>query len=191
MGTVAVFIVRYRWTVYPAILFLSYIVLQVVGKATIRGGSVYDTGVNVYDAVSPGLIIVGLLCMFMGRTSGAEEEEGGKEWTWLFWFGEVLVMALFTYNSLSTIPWNVLSLAGVFVAAGVLALWFRGKVYNYLTVIVVELIFAVLAAMAFPIMEMLLEAILNEKLKKVGEKIRSHHRQLEDYYADKYDRSRK
>ena len=38
---------------------------------------------------------------------------------------------------------------------------------------------------AFPIMEMLLETILNEKLRKVGDKIRAHQKQLETYYANK------
>ena len=51
--------------------------------------------------------------------------------------------------------------------------------------VVLDVILAVLVAMAFPIMELLLEAILNEKLKKVGEKVRDHHRQLQSYYENK------
>lgn len=42
-----------------------------------------------------------------------------------------------------------------------------------------------------PTMEMVLEvlgAVLNEKLKKVGEKIRSHHHQIEAYYAKKLEK---
>jgi hypothetical protein len=34
-------------------------------------------------------------------------------------------------------------------------------------------------------MELILEAVLNEKLKRVGDKVRAHHRQLEAYYAAK------
>ncbi|KAL7558521.1 hypothetical protein ACA910_008115 [Epithemia clementina (nom. ined.)] len=185
MGVAAVLVVRYRWTAIPALLFMAYIVVQVVGKASIRGGSVYDTGASLYDAISPILIFIGLFFMFLGRTRGSEEQEA-KDWTWLFWLGETMVVALFSYNSLINAPWNIFSYSLLAVAAGLLALWFRGKFYNYLTALVLEVILAVLIAMAFPIMELVLEAILNEKLKKVGEKIRSHHRQLEQYYLDKY-----
>jgi hypothetical protein len=40
----------------------------------------------------------------------------------------------------------------------------------------------VFVALAFPIMEMVLEAILNEKLQKVGDKVRAHHRVVQAYY---------
>ena len=200
MGVAAVLIVRYRWTLFPALLFLLYVIVQIIGKASIRGGSVYDSGTTSWtDALSPALIMVGLVCMYLGRTSSTpvpnndedpttpQSTTTTQEWTWLFWLGETMVLALFSYNSLPTISWNALSwtiLAGV---AAILALWFRGKFFNYLTVVVLELVLALLVAMAFPIIELLLETILNEKLRKVGEKIRSHHLQLEEYYAQKYN----
>lgn len=190
MGLVAVVIVRYRWTVFPALLFMGYVVFQVAAKAAVRGGSVYDSGSSIYDALSPALIIVGLIFMFLGRKRAVTTVDGGGEaleWTWTFWIGETMVIALFTYNSISSVPWNsnILAMGGLGLGAGLLALLFRGKFYNYLILILLELVLAVLVAMAFPIMELLLEAILNEKFKKVGEKIRDHHRQLEQYYARK------
>jgi hypothetical protein len=62
------------------------------------------------------------------------------------------------------------------------ALWFRGKVWNYLVVIGLEVFFAIFIAVSFPVFEMILDAILNDKLKKVGDKIRAQHRVMERYY---------
>mmetsp|Transcript_13758 Transcript_13758/g.17953 ORF Transcript_13758/g.17953 Transcript_13758/m.17953 type:complete len:360 (+) Transcript_13758:146-1225(+) len=186
MGAVAVIVVRYRLTLYPALLFLAYTAFSVLSKASLRGGSVYDTGVRAHDAFSPMLIMLGLLLMSFGR-SPAKEEQEAIEWTWIFWLGESLVVALFTYNSVSSIPWNAITFGVLGLAGSLLALWFRGSFFNYLAIVVLEVILAVLVALAFPIMELLLEAILNEKLKKVGEKVRDHHRQMEEYYKTKQE----
>mmetsp|Transcript_7956 Transcript_7956/g.16580 ORF Transcript_7956/g.16580 Transcript_7956/m.16580 type:complete len:310 (-) Transcript_7956:2758-3687(-) len=140
MGAVAVLVVRYRLLFYPAVLFMLYAVVSVVGKAATRGGSVYDTGAQYIDALSPGLIMLGLWFMSYGRSSttttgeNGEEEQKVVEWTWLFWLGESIVIALFSYNSITTIPWNVVSLSLLGVAGGLLALWFRGSFFNYLVV---------------------------------------------------------
>mmetsp|Transcript_6630 Transcript_6630/g.14744 ORF Transcript_6630/g.14744 Transcript_6630/m.14744 type:complete len:352 (-) Transcript_6630:14-1069(-) len=192
MGAVAVIIVRFRLTLYPSLLFMGYAVFSVVGKASVRGGSVYDTGgVELTDALSPALIIVGLWLMSMGAFSVAAAQSGDEQpvrtWSWLFWVGESMVISLFSYNSITSVPWNLLTLGTLSIAGALLALWFRGSFYNYLIVVVVECIFAVLVALAFPIMELLLEAILNEKLKKVGEKVRDHHREVERYYQTKME----
>ena len=105
-----------------------------------------------------------------------------------YWVGESMVIGMFTYNSISgtelpsTIPLQfILVVIGVF--SSIAALWFRGKFWNYAIVIGLELFLAIFIAMAFPIMEMILEAVLNEKLKKVGEKVRAHHQHLERYYS--------
>ena len=44
---------------------------------------------------------------------------------------------------------------------------------------------ALFVAMVFPVMELVLEAVLNEKLRKVGDKVRAHHQVLERYYESK------
>ena len=54
-----------------------------------------------------------------------------------------------------------------------------------MTVVVLEAILTFFVAVAFPVMELILEAILNEKLKKVGDKVRAHHDAVERYYAAK------
>lgn len=64
-----------------------------------------------------------------------------------------------------------------------LTLWLRGNAWKYATLVGLELFVAVVAALAFPIMEMILEQILNEKMRKVGEKVRAHSERLESYYG--------
>ena len=142
MGAVAIFVVRYRLLLYPALLFLSYAVLSVVGKASVlRGGSVYETagGVRMVDALSPVLIMVGLWLMSYGRSPETTNDDGdvmqaAQEWSWVFWVGESMVIALFTYNSITSIPWNIITLGALAVGGGLMALWFRGNFFNYLMV---------------------------------------------------------
>ena len=68
------------------------------------------------------------------------------------------------------------------------ALWFRGKFWNYLIVMGLELFLAIFIAVSFPVFEMILEAILNDKLKKVGDKIRAQHKAMELYYKQQGDK---
>jgi hypothetical protein len=185
LAGVSILVTRYRWTVYPAILFLAYIAFTILKQARLPGHS-------LLDVLPPLLIATGLLCMFYGRVVSVGDSDSpdagtttAPSWTWLFWSGEVLVIAMFTFNSMSAIPKTplVLSLLGIFSA--LTALWFRGKFWNYVIVLVMEGLLGVFVALAFPVMELILEAVLNEKLKRVGDKVRAHHRQLEAYYAAK------
>jgi hypothetical protein len=181
LGTVTVLLVRYQLTFYGMLLFLGYIALQLAGKASLRGGSVYETDgarTTMTDVLNPFLIAVGLILMRQGRNDTLE-------WSRLFWLGEATVITLFTLNSIDSIPRTMVGIGAVSVGAGLLALWFRGKFWNYTMIIFFQACMAMFIALAFPVMEMLLESILNEKLKKVGEKIRAHHRQMEKHYADK------
>ena len=100
-----------------------------------------------------------------------------------------MVVCIFIYNS---IPMDQFSpalhrpIVAASVVVGVLAaLWFRGSFWNYAFVILLEGLLALFIAVAFPIFEMLLEAVVNEKLKKVGEKVRQHHSLMEKYYSAK------
>jgi hypothetical protein len=104
----------------------------------------------------------------------------------LYWVGESLVIGTFTYNSISgTVQKTTPFYFGIAVFSMLAALWFRGKFWNYFLVLGLELFMGIFIAMAFPIMEMVLEAILNDKLKKVGDKVRAHHQHLERYYNSK------
>lgn len=170
MGAVSVLLVRYRWTVYPALAFLVYIAFRIVQTSQRAGGS-------LTDVVSPFAIAAGLLLMHNSIRA-----------SWVFFWGEALVIFMFTYNS-SSLPKNALIYAGMAVLSMLAALWFRGYFWNYVTVVVLEAVLALLAALAFPVMELVLDAILNEKLKKVGAKVRHHHAMLEKYYQTKMEES--
>lgn len=90
----------------------------------------------------------------------------------------------FTHNSLppqSTPMFFII----ILVVAFILTLWLRGDLWKYLTLIILQICVAIVLALLFPIMEMLLEAILNEKLRKVGDKVRAHTKRMEAYYKAK------
>eukprot|EP00980_Cylindrotheca_fusiformis_P007019 scaffold1474_cov132-Cylindrotheca_fusiformis.AAC.15 len=170
MATVSLLVVRYRWLLYPALAFLGFIAFR-IHSSTLQGSS---------ELLSPFLIGTGLILMY----KSAEENGSGL----IYWLGESLVIAMFSYNSVNVNPEQLPSgvvLGGIGAFSMVAALWFRGKFWNYIVVIVFELFLAIFIAMAFPVMEMVLEAILNEKLKKVGEKVRAQHKHMEKYYSAK------
>ena len=165
MAFVSLVIVRYRWTLLPALAFLAFVAYKVHSVAA-------NTTVEV---TSPFLLGTGLIIMYQSQNG-----------FWWFWLGESLVIAMFTINSVgANIPKTLPLFVGTGFCSLLAALWFRGRFWNYVTVLALELFLAIFIAMAFPIMEMVLEAILNDKLKKVGDKVRAHHRQMEEYYASK------
>lgn len=88
---------------------------------------------------------------------------------------------MFTFNSL---PSNDSPSLFVMIAAimSALTFWLGGDLKKYLTLIAFQVVLAILLALLFPIMEMLLEAILNEKLRKVGEKVRAQNARMQAYY---------
>lgn len=169
MGLVSVVIVRFWWSFYPALCFHGWIGFRVVrqlGRTT--GGSVYDT-------LPPVLIATGLCVMYTAATD---------DWNKQFWIGEALVISMFIYNSLALpeLQKNRAVLLGIAIFSVLAALWFRGRFWNYVTVVGLIAVIAILVAVAFPIMELLLEAIINEKLRKVGDKVRHHHQVLQQHY---------
>lgn len=170
MGAVSVLLVRYRWTMYPALAFLAYIAFRLVQTSRSAGGS-------PTDVVSPIMIAIGLMLMHNSIRA-----------SWIFFWGESLVIFMFTYNS-SSLPKKPMIYAGIAALSMLAALWFRGSFWNYLAVVILEAALALLAALAFPVMELVLDAILNEKLKKVGAKVRHHHTMLEKFYQSKMEES--
>ena len=158
MAAVSVIVVRYIWTLVPALGFLVFIAYRI---HTVTPGS--------GDLLSPFMIAFGLIVMHLGGF-------------WLYLAGESLVIYMFTWNSLGPVAKTTPLYVGIGLFSFVSALWFRGKFWNYVIAIGLELFLALFIALAFPIMEMVLEAILNDKLKKVGDKVRAHHAHLERYY---------
>ena len=139
---------------------------------------------------SPIMIVLGLLLMYCGRTQ-VTEDDGTKhlDWTWMFWIGETMVLGTFMWNSVAgTVPGSPITIGAIGFISSIAALWFRGKFWNYVIVLAFEGLLILVVVMAFPVIEMLLETILNEKLRKVGDKVRAHQKQLEAYYANKRDK---
>lgn len=92
-------------------------------------------------------------------------------------------MTLFSLNSITaqkTPPMVV----GIGILCFLGSLWLRGKFWRYVAVLGLETFVAFVAVMAFPIMEMVLEEILKEKLRKVGDKVRANAKRMEEYYAN-------
>jgi len=169
MGVVSILLVRYRITLIPALLFLIFIAYRIHSIAQQN-----NTVASSSDLMSPIMIGVGLVLMYRGRAPD-------DPWSWTFWAGEALVMIMFVYNS---IPEKSSTMATVVaVVSTLLTLWLRGNLWKYATLLGLEVFVAIIAALAFPIMEMILEQILNEKMRKVGEKVRAHSQRLEAYHS--------
>ena len=167
---VSLLVVRTKWLMIPALGFLTFLVYSMHKTAQY----------TPLDMTGPFILSSGLLLMY-----SACSWSDGVDGFFRYWMGESIIIAMFSLNSLppnlKTPPVGV----AIIVAAILLALWFRGRFWNYGIVIGLELFLALFIALAFPVMEMLLEAILQEKLKKVGDMVRTHHAQMERYYQSK------
>ena len=140
--------------------------------------------------MSPFLIGFGMIIMYQASSGSwsSESADGSRSTHWLlYWLGESITICMFTYNSMETKPSSNPVYLGAIMIFGILsALWFRGKFRNYLIVVGLEFFVAIFIAVAFPVFEMILEAILNDKLKKVGDKIRAQHKVMERYYQQQH-----
>lgn len=175
MGGVSTILVRYRLTLYPALAFMTFIIYRIIRQQSLPGASLYDT-------IPPLLIISGMLIMSNAAALGET-----YSWTFQYWLGESLVIAIFCYNSLvaALLAGGVIFYVGVSLFSILAALWCRGSMWNYGVVLGIVAVLAVVVALLFPMIELLLDAILNEKLKKVGEKVRQQHILIKNYYEAK------
>ena len=184
MAAASLFITRWKYTTIPAILFLSYTSLQIYQA---RNKETTGPLITTFDIISPLCISTGILLMFFGRS---DSEQG--PWTKTFWAGEALVMTLFCLNTLSSReattlrPSLPLSL-GLYFIFGLLALYIRGKGWRYISCLSIELGCALVAVLVFPMMEMLMETLIDEKLKKVGERVRLYSKVMEETYQAKLE----
>jgi hypothetical protein len=187
MGFVACYVVYYRIFCYPAMLFMLYMVVRAYQHSRNELPSTILQRLRSAEVVSPILITMGLFAMHKGKVLADNGFEGTYyRWTVWFWLGETTVLGGFTFNSLaSSMPRTRVVIAGIAIFALVASLWFRGSDWNYLLVIGFESFLALFVAVAFPMFEFLLETILNEKLRKVGDKVRAHHVILERHYEHK------
>mmetsp|Transcript_34697 Transcript_34697/g.41508 ORF Transcript_34697/g.41508 Transcript_34697/m.41508 type:complete len:172 (-) Transcript_34697:86-601(-) len=105
--------------------------------------------------------------------------------TWKFYFAETTVMTLFILNSLTTdkstpVRPSPMVCGGYTALSAIVCLWIRGRVWRYAILVVLELGCALSAVLVFPLMEMVLEEIMKDKLKKIGEKVRAYATVLEE-----------
>ena len=175
MGLTTVVLVRYRLTLFPAVGFLIFVAYRVHSVS-----SAASPTTNSMDMLSPLMIGVGLVLMYRGRSVG-------QEWSYSFWVGEALVLTMFSFNSLPTrAPAHGMLLS---VLSFILTFWSAGKVWRYAVILGLEALVAILCALAFPIMELILEQILADKLRKVGDKIRQQNERIQAYYASQLSSS--
>ena len=163
-------------------------------KQTLPAGTKLTLAI-MKDMLSPLIIAFGVFCMYRGRrfltnvamgaadnvavgdstnatNNDSVQSEMYASWSWTFWFGETIVMTCFLANSFE--KRNPALTAAFSVVSLLLSLWLRGKFWRYATLLGFQGAIAVLVVMAFPVMEMVLEEIVQEKMRKVGEKIRAH-----------------
>ncbi|KAL3826971.1 hypothetical protein ACHAXA_000035 [Cyclostephanos tholiformis] len=208
MGIISVLISRYTILTLPAMGALLYISYKLYSTLRATVGLKNLTVAVMKDALSPLLIALGIFCMYRGRrfailtaTSGVDVivdnsivgGDGGDavaraattaaataylDWSWTFWFGEALVMLLFVSNSFDR-QGRALMIAFAVVSL-LFTLWLRGRFWRYAIVLVLEGVVAMACLVVFPIMEMILESIVEEKMRKVGEKIRAHDRRMRE-----------
>mmetsp|Transcript_13501 Transcript_13501/g.19315 ORF Transcript_13501/g.19315 Transcript_13501/m.19315 type:complete len:373 (+) Transcript_13501:80-1198(+) len=171
MAVASTLVCRYKLLLIPVGSFLLYIAFQIHSTP----------GTGKLDVISPLLITVGLILMHYGRGYGPPEDSSlSYSWSRLFWFGEALVMAIFMKNSLPEKYQNMpLTFIGVGFISFILTLILRGKIWRYLIILALGVALAIISVLAFPIMEMIMEEIMNEKLRKIGEKVREHATRME------------
>jgi len=166
MGAVSVVLSRFMITVAGCLCFLIYISYQIY---SVPAGA--ETVINSKKQyVILGLTGFGVVCMYRGRCSDS---------FYLFWLGEILAMSTFSYNSIAgataitTNPPPIV-IVGITVACCIISFVLRGRFWRYGLVVGMELGCALITVLVFPVLEMILEELINEKLRKVGDKIRSH-----------------
>jgi len=174
VGVVATLLTRYRFLTFPAVCFLIFVAFRVYSTSRSFPGTISSS-----EFISPIFIAFGVYFMYIGRN-----EE--KLWSWTFWLGETLVITLFLNNAVQNSkpdsPTFWTALIGFTIISFVIALAMRGKAWRYAILVAIEAFLAFIAVLAFPIMEMILEEIMKEKLRKIGEKIRTYAKKMEEKY---------
>lgn len=214
MGLVSVLVSRYTILTILAFGMLAFLTTKMYKalKASLGQTKAPVNFSSMKEAFSPMVIAFGIFCMYRGRrfvidvatttvtetnnsvvgdstaaaTAAETREPTYLDWSWTFWLGETIVMTSFVANSFEKRP-NLL-LALVAVPSLLLSLWLRGRFWRYATLLGFEGVIALLVVLAFPVMEMILESIVEEKMRKVGEKIRTHDARMKEILRRKKER---
>mmetsp|Transcript_30493 Transcript_30493/g.64791 ORF Transcript_30493/g.64791 Transcript_30493/m.64791 type:complete len:427 (-) Transcript_30493:192-1472(-) len=210
MGLVSVVVSRYTILAFLAMGLLALLTTKMYAalKKSL-GTSFKPTLATMKDALSPLVIALGIFLMYRGRrivielpapagnvdsamagdsaVDATQNEIQYAEWSWTFLAGETVVMSSFLSNSFENQPTALLLLFSVLSL--LMSLWLRGRFWRYATLLGFEGVIALLVVLAFPIMEMILESIVEEKMRKVGEKIRSHDVRMKELLRRKREQS--
>ena len=155
MGFVSVVLSRFKILLYPSLVFLLYGIIKFLSAE--RG----------WTALKGSLILLsigaGVTLMYIA---------GHEEWSRLFWLGESVVLGFFMYNAIS--PEQKAGNIAIIIFAPIATYIIGGSIWRYGSIILCEAIISLFLIITFPMMEMILEEIINDKLRKVGEKIRAH-----------------
>lgn len=176
MAIASTLICRYKILMIPGILFLCFISYRTIKAAQITNP---PGTIGTYEKVAPIGISFSLYLMHIGR------DFPDKPWSWTFWLGEAAVMTFFFLNSMPS--YSGASAVAFSIGSVFLTLILRGKIWRYALIVCIEAGLAFIAVLAFPIMEMIFEEIMNEKLRKIGEKIRAQSKHVEKLYKQQQD----
>jgi len=160
-------------------------VVASAGAASAAVAAVASSGGAVVENAIVGDGIIGAVAAeaMTASAAAAATTTAYLDWSWTFWFGEALLMSLFVSNSFEK---HTRSLVLVCVAVSLLCtLWLRGRFWRYTSILMIEGVIAMVCVVIFPIMEMILESIVEEKMRKVGEKIRQHDRRMRELLMKK------
>jgi len=179
MAIISTLLSRFRYLLYPTVLFLLFTSTRIF-----RAHRNKPPLATRFDIANPILIALGMYVMHSARRHAylQKEEEFA---TWKFYFAEVMVMTLFILNSLTTdksapVRPSPMVCGGYTAMSVIVCFWIRGRVWRYAILVVMELGCALSAVLVFPLMEMVLEEIMKDKLKKIGEKVRAYATVLEE-----------
>jgi hypothetical protein len=175
VGLVATILCRWKWTMIPSCCFMLFVTIKVALAS--RHASARAAGASYWDALQPFLMGTAVYLMYYGRRRSAE-----STWSFYFWAGEALVAFYVMKSSLPTnhnAPNIILLSSACGVVAGVATLLLRGRFWRYACLMGGQATCALMCVLVFPILEMILEEIMKEKLRKIGDKIRAHSKRME------------
>ena len=132
--------------------------------------SVIATEAGWYEKLAPICISIGLFTMFLSESGDC-----------IFWCGESIVITCLLLNSmLPTQTGSPGIMMACLIASTLMACFLKGKFWRYAIILSIEAGLALIAVVAFPIMEMIFEEIMNEKLRKIGDKIRVQFKRIQE-----------
>jgi DnaJ domain len=185
-AVVCVGLVRYFYTTLLALLLLVYVAYSLHQQGRSKQQASRSITTVLMEIASPLLLMAAVLLMhYGGRVRKEAENQAVREWTLLFWLGEALLIGVFCANSLEallTVELRRWVLPPLAVVAALASLYLAGRWANYATLILVEVVLCLFTVVAFPVMEMILERVVAEKLSRVGEKVRQYHATCQAYY---------